>query len=80
VRPDAFIGLVRALNRHDDELVRGDPAHRLAAALTPSFLCAKATSADRPFKPAIRVFDLNGHMLRIAKTNDLTPAKHTVPG
>jgi catechol 2,3-dioxygenase-like lactoylglutathione lyase family enzyme len=26
------------------------------------------------------VFDLSGHMLRIAKTNDLTPAKHTVLG
>jgi catechol 2,3-dioxygenase-like lactoylglutathione lyase family enzyme len=33
--------------------------------------------ADEPFA---LVFDLNGHMLRIAKTNDLTPAKHTVLG
>ena len=33
--------------------------------------------ADEPFA---LVFDLSGHMLRIAKTNDLNPAKHTVLG
>jgi catechol 2,3-dioxygenase-like lactoylglutathione lyase family enzyme len=26
------------------------------------------------------VFDLNGHMLRIARTNELAPARHTVLG
>jgi catechol 2,3-dioxygenase-like lactoylglutathione lyase family enzyme len=33
--------------------------------------------ADEPFA---LVFDLNGHMLRIARTNELNPAKHTVLG
>lgn len=33
--------------------------------------------SDEPFA---LVFELNGHMLRIAKVNELIPAKHTVLG
>ena len=57
-----------------------------------SFIATRDAAASRAFyegtlglhlvsdEPFALVFDLNGHMLRIAKTNDLATAKHTVLG
>jgi hypothetical protein len=56
-RPGACIGRVSALNRGDDGVVTAASAARPAAPLTQSRLCARATSADRAFKPPIRSLD-----------------------
>jgi catechol 2,3-dioxygenase-like lactoylglutathione lyase family enzyme len=57
-----------------------------------SFIATRDATASRAFyegtlglrlvsdEPFALVFDLSGHMLRIAKTNDLAPASHTVLG